>query len=65
MAAAEIALNVSDSKRFGLKIEPANWEAFSDFENRTTLQNPEECAFDFNDVTPEGNFSTFAAAFSV
>lgn len=52
-AAAEIQLNVTDNKTYGLKIAPANWEAFSDFGNRTELQNPAECAFDHNDVMAE------------
>jgi hypothetical protein len=51
-AAAEIQLNVTDNKTYGLKILPAQWEAFSDFGNRTTLQNPAECPFDHNDVMP-------------
>ena len=53
-AAAEIQLNVTDNMVSGLKIKPAMWEAFSDFENRTHLQNPAECAFDHNDITPVG-----------
>jgi len=51
-AAAEIQLNATDNKTYGLKILPAQWEAFSDFGNRTTLQNPAECPFDYNDITP-------------
>ena len=53
-AAAEIQLNVTDNLVSGLKIKPAQWEAFSEFGNRTHLSNPAECAFDHNDITPVG-----------
>ena len=53
-AAAEIQLNVTDNLVSGLKIKPAQWEAFSEFGNRTHLRNPAECAFDHNDITPVG-----------
>ena len=53
-AAAEIQLNVTDNQAYGLKIKPANWEAFSDFGNRTIPHNPAECPFDHNDVMPNG-----------
>ncbi|CBY21448.1 unnamed protein product [Oikopleura dioica] len=52
-AAAEVQLAPEEKQIQGLKIQPAIWEAFSDFGNRTVVNNTDECLFDFNDVTPE------------
>merc|ERR1711892_78621 len=43
---AEIQLNVTDTSRYGFQMNPANWEAFSDFGSRTKLKNPDHCPAD-------------------
>ena len=60
---AEIQLNVTDTSRYGFQMNPANWEAFSDFGSRTKLKNPDHCPADNVATTAQSKLSPVLTVF--